>query len=796
MNKKKVIILGAGPIGLITSWLLAKNKWNVELYELKNQVGGMCRTWKWNDFFLDTGPHIFHTSDKNLWKFWKKIFGDDLIKGEYWAKNIYGDNHEILVDYPISLEGLKVLPKTLQKKVASVLKDLRVNKKPNVTKSFQEHVHFQVGKTLQKLFFEGYPEKVWGLSVQDMTSEWAPKRIRFTKNSEPFFFNEFTGVGKYGTGHLYEKIKNNFLKYGGKLYLNHKVIGINNFNNQLTKINFSNNKSISIFPDDVIISSLPITLTARLLGHNSNLKFRGIRSVYVSVNKIRCLPKKVNWLYFSDKKIIFNRVSEPKTMSKYLSPKNITFLCAEIAYSKGDFLDKMSFKDISAKVVKDLVKVKLVSNKDVLSTTENKEDFVYPVQFIDYKKELADTKYVISKFHQIYSLGTGGDFDYADSQILFNKSIDLVNILNDKFSKENFTKKEDLNIQLNKIVKLGNQIVGEGNPTYVIAEVGLNHNGDLELAKKYIDRASQLNCNSIKFQTYLENSRVSSKVKSVNYVEKADGLKEDINEMLQRLSIDKKFHQKIFSYAKKKKLEIFSTPFDEKSVDYLEELKVNFYKLASVDIVNLPLIKKIGSTNKPLIMSTGMSNISTVYEAVDAFKQTGNKNLILLHCLSSYPANENEMNLKAINTLKNIFNVPVGLSDHYPGIEVSLMAIGLGANIIERHFTLDKNYEGPDHRISSEPEEFKKLLNFSKNSNFILGSGEKKIQPSEYEVINSQRKSIYAKKNIKKGEKFTKNNVCIKGPAGGILPKYLDLIIGKKSSKIIKADFPITWSDF
>jgi sialic acid synthase SpsE len=279
-------------------------------------------------------------------------------------------------------------------------------------------------------------------------------------------------------------------------------------------------------------------------------------------------------------------------------------------------------------------------------------------------------------------------------------------------------------------------------------------------------------------------------------VEKADGLKEDINEMFQRLSIDKKFHQKIFSYAKKKKLEIFSTPFDEKSVDYLEELKVNFYKLASVDIVNLPLIKKIGSTNKPLIMSTGMSNISTVYEAVDAFKQTGNKNLILLHCLSSYPANENEMNLKAINTLKNIFNVPVGLSDHYPGIEVSLMAIGLGANIIERHFTLDKNYEGPDHRISSEPEEFKKLLNFSKNSNFILGSGEKKIQPSEYEVINSQRKSIYAKKNIKKGEKFTKNNVCIKGPAGGILPKYLDLIIGKKSSKIIKADFPITWSDF
>jgi sialic acid synthase SpsE/protoporphyrinogen oxidase len=793
MNKNKIIILGAGPVGLITAWLLAKNKWNVELYELKNQVGGMCRTWKWDNFFLDTGPHIFHTSDINLWKFWKKIFGNDLIKGEYWSKNVYGDDHETLVDYPISLEGLKVLPQVLQARIKSELKDLKINKKPNTTRSFSEHVSLQVGKTLQKLFFEGYPEKVWGLSAEDMTSEWAPKRIKFTKNSEPFFLEEFTGVGKYGTGHLYEKIKNNFLRCGGKLYLNHRVIRINHSNNELKKIDFSNKKSTTVFANDLVISSLPITLTARLLGYNSNLKFRGIRSVYVSINKIRCLPKKVNWLYFSDKNIIFNRVSEPKTMSKFLSPKNKTFLCVEIAYSKEDFIDKMSFKDIRLKVINDLIKVKLLNNKDVLSATENKEDFVYPVQFIDYKKELSDTKQDISKFHQIYSLGTGGDFDYADSQILFNKSIDLVNILNDKFSKENFTKKKDLNMKLNKIVKLGKKIVGEDNPTYVIAEAGLNHNGDLALAKRLIDQASELNCDSIKFQTYLENSRVSSKVKSVNYVEKADGLREDINEMFQRLSINKKFHQKIFSYARKKKIEIFSTPFDDTSVDYLEELKVSFYKLASVDIVNIPLIKKIGLTNKPLIMSTGMSDISTVFEAVEVFKETGNKNLILLHCLSSYPANEKEMNLKAINTLKKIFNVPVGLSDHYPGLEVSLMAIGVGANIIERHFTLNKSYEGPDHHISSEPDEFKKLLNFAKNSNFILGSGEKKIQPSEYEVINSQRKSLYAKKNILKNEKFTEKNVIIKGPAGGILPNFLNIIIGKKAKKTIKKDFPITW---
>jgi len=151
------------------------------------------------------------------------------------------------------------------------------------------------------------------------------------------------------------------------------------------------------------------------------------------------------------------------------------------------------------------------------------------------------------------------------------------------------------------------------------------------------------------------------------------------------------------------------------------------------------------------------------------------------------------MNLNAINTLKKIFNIPVGLSDHYPGIDVAIMSLGMGVDIIERHFTLDKNLEGPDHIFSSEKNEMKKLVNIAHNRNFILGSGEKIIQPSEYEVINNQRKSIYAKRNIKKNEKFTKNNICIKGPAGGILPKYIDILFGKKSKVSILKDYPITW---
>jgi len=196
---------------------------------------------------------------------------------------------------------------------------------------------------------------------------------------------------------------------------------------------------------------------------------------------------------------------------------------------------------------------------------------------------------------------------------------------------------------------------------------------------------------------------------------------------------------------------------------------------------------------KPLILSTGMSNLSIVEDAVEKFKNTGNQNLILLHCLSSYPASEKEMNLKAIKTLKKIYNIPVGLSDHYPGIEISILSLGMGANIIERHFTLNKNLEGPDHILSSEPKEMEKLTNFSKSFLDILGDGTKKIQPSEFSTINSQRKCFYALKKIKKGEKITLKNLIIKGPAGGILPKDFDLINGRKSKRNIAKDEPITW---
>ena len=321
MNKKKnkVIILGAGPVGLVTGWLMSEKGWDVEIYELKNIIGGMCRTWKWNNFYLDTGPHIFHTDSLKLWNFWKDIFGKNLIKGEYWAKNVIGETYDRYVDYPLSDNTIKQLSLENQKKIKKEFKDKKHRK--NLATNFKEQVAYQVGPTLQNLFYEGYSKKLWGIDTTEMTAEWAPKRIKFTKKSKPFFANEFTGVGKYGTGSLYEIIKKKIIKNKGKIFLNHRVTKINHQNNKINEICFDKKKSILINERNVIVSSLPITLTARLLGYKSNLKFRGVRSVYVALKKKDALKKIITGFIFLILKLYLTELVSPRPCLSFYAKK-------------------------------------------------------------------------------------------------------------------------------------------------------------------------------------------------------------------------------------------------------------------------------------------------------------------------------------------------------------------------------------------------------------------------------------------------------------------------------------------
>jgi sialic acid synthase SpsE/protoporphyrinogen oxidase len=813
-TKRKAYILGAGPTGLITAWKLLERGWNVTIIEKQKITGGLCRSWKWKDFILDTGPHIFHTPDKLLEKYWKKKFGNLLVEGKFSCKNVKGKNFDQYFDYPLSLESLEKFPKDLKIKIKKEIKSCNKKNQRYKAKNYKEYIDSFIGPTLRTMFFEKYPKKIWGIDTKKMTPDWAPNRIKFRKKILPFYHEEYAAVGKYGTGCIYDRIKKFIIKKGGKFRLQESVIGLKYHNKKIRQI-ITNKKKYEILKNEIVISSLPINLTSRFLGEKNNLKFRGVCSVYLFYNKKEILPKNHHWLYFDSEKLLFNRVTENKKLSPFVAPKSKSFVTLEITYTQGDKFSKINSKKIINLIKSQFNKLNIINRKYFLGASINYEPFVYPVQFADYKDEVARTKSFVESFENLFSVGAGGEFNYADSQILFHKSFDLANSLSNRYN-DFATETKNINTNtLNKKVKIGKHVIGEGNKTFIIAEAGLNHNGSLEIAKKLIDNAKASYCDAIKFQSFLPHSRVSKGVKSEKYAEKIIGTQESISELFIRLSLKFDVQKKIFAYAKKKKIMMFSTPFDFQSVDFLDKMGVSAFKIASADLVNIPLIKYVGLKNKPTIISTGMSKISEIDEAVEAFKSTGNENLILLHCNSSYPSTYSEVNLRFIDTLRKMYQIPIGFSDHTTDLLASKTAISIGANVVERHFTLSKKMEGPDHILSSEKNEMTDLVNSKKfyikwklwqkknisnkkkfqNINLILGDGIKKIQPNEYITINSQKKSLFAKKRIKKGELFTKNNISIKGPVVGLMPKYYEIIINKRSLNNIEEDQPITWND-
>lgn len=810
---KKAIIIGSGPSGLITAWKLLEKGWRVELIEKNKITGGLCRSWQEKNFILDTGPHIFHTPDKELEKFWKKNFRDLLVEGKFYCKNVKGLNFDEFYDYPFSKEALNKFKPKLKLQIKKELKKCEIEKTHHKAKNYKEYVDSFIGPTLRKMFFEKYPKKIWGIDTNKMTPDWAPNRISFRDKILPFYSEEYAAVGKFGTGCVYDRIKQKIIKLGGKINLKESVVGLKSNGNRVIEIK-TTKKTYHISNGETIISTLPLSISAKLLGKKNNLKFRGVCSVYIFCKKSFVLPKNVHWLYFDSEKVLFNRVTENKKLSKYVCPKNKSLLTAEITYSPGDKFSRQSTKKISERVKNDLIKTNLIKKEDIIGSSINFEPFVYPVQFVNYKNEIFNIKSFIESFNNFFSLGAGGEFNYADSQILFHKSFDLVNYLNEEFNNFSNERKHLTYSKFDKAFKIGNKYVGDLNRPFIIAEAGLNHNGSLEIAKKLIDNAILCNCDAIKFQSFETNSRVSKNVKADKYSEKVIGTQESIYQLFSRLSLNYQTQKKIFSYARKRKIFIFSTPFDFKSAEYLEKLGVGAFKIASADLVNLPLIEYVAKKQKPIIISTGMSTLSEINDAVELVRSTGNNKLALLHCNSSYPSVHNEINLKFMQNLKMLYQIPIGFSDHTTDLYASKTAISLGASIIERHFTLDKNMEGPDHMLSSDKEEMKTLVKFKKNFNkfdkwnkllnkkekkiikSLIGDGIKKIQPNEYITINSQKKSLYASRKIKKGEKFTYNNISIKGPAGGLLPKYMKIIINKKTNKQLSKDQPITWSDF
>ena len=326
---------------------------------------------------------------------------------------------------------------------------------------------------------------------------------------------------------------------------------------------------------------------------------------------------------------------------------------------------------------------------------------------------------------------------------------------------------------------------------FIIAEAGVNHNGSIELAKKLIDVAVEAKVDAVKFQTFKTELCISKDAKKADYqVENTKNATETQFEMVKKLELSEDMHYELLSYCKSKNIMFLSTPFDNDSIELLDNLGLEIFKIPSGEITNLPYLRHIGKLDKKVILSTGMANIGEIEDALNILINAGTKkeNITVLDANTEYPTPMEDVNLKAMVTIGNTFDIAFGYSDHTLGIEVDIAAVALGASCIEKHFTLDCTMEGPDHKASLEPDELKAMVKAIRNIELALGSSVKK--PSKSEIPNMQiaRKSIVAKTEIKKGDKLSEENITIKRPGNGISPMRWDEIVGTIATKDYKEE--------
>lgn len=324
--------------------------------------------------------------------------------------------------------------------------------------------------------------------------------------------------------------------------------------------------------------------------------------------------------------------------------------------------------------------------------------------------------------------------------------------------------------------------------TLIIAEAGVNHNGSLTMARKLIDKAKEAGADIIKFQTFNPSLLASKFAKKAAYQNKTTDQSENQLDMLKSLSLKHEDFNELDIYCRKKGIQFLSTPFDLESIDFLNQLDMPFWKLPSGEVTNYPYLVKIAQTHKDIVMSTGMCTLDEIDEALAVLRENGAGKIALLHCNTEYPTPMEDVNLKAMETLRKEFDTPVGYSDHTKGIEVPIAAVAMGAVIIEKHFTLDRDMEGPDHKASLEPSELKSMVQAIRNIEKAIGTGDKKPTPSEIKNIAIARKSIVASHPIKKGEAFTEQNITTKRPGTGISPMKWRQVLSQKAKRDFTED--------
>lgn len=330
---------------------------------------------------------------------------------------------------------------------------------------------------------------------------------------------------------------------------------------------------------------------------------------------------------------------------------------------------------------------------------------------------------------------------------------------------------------------------------FLIAEIGVNHNGDMDLAFKLIDAAKDSGADAVKFQTYKVENFVSFSTPKVDYQNKNTSADESHYEMISKLQLSYEDHIPLKDYCEKNDLMFLSTPYDIESANFLLNLNVECFKTSSADLVDIQLQHFIANTRKPSIVSIGMATIEEIKKTMKIYKNANNNNVAILHCVSNYPCADESINMRVLNTLKEKFDITLGFSDHSVGNEAAILSLGFGAKIIEKHFTLDKNLEGPDHRASSTPDEFKSLVKSIRRTELMLGSPDKFCQKEEMQMASTSRKSFHLACTLNKGQIIEIKHLKLMRPGNGILSYEIEKLIGKKINKNLKEGDQLSWKD-
>ena len=349
---------------------------------------------------------------------------------------------------------------------------------------------------------------------------------------------------------------------------------------------------------------------------------------------------------------------------------------------------------------------------------------------------------------------------------------------------------------MSKEIKIANRPIGSGHSAYIIAEAGSNHNQDFEMAKALINAAAEAGADAIKFQAFMAKEHYSKHTPAFTYL-KEQAYQQSTYELIRSLEINREWHAPLMEYAQSCGITFLSSPCDAEAIDQLGHFGMAAFKVASFDLPDIHLIRRMAKYNKPIILSTGMANYEDIEAALKACYEEGNQDIVLLQCTSLYPAPVHLSNLSAIRTMKKAFGCPVGYSDHTFGDHIVLAAVALGACMIEKHFTLDRKLPGPDHSFAVEPDGLSKMIQEIREIEQAIGNGIKNgPHPEELEMYRKGRRSLHVRRGVKSGEIITVDNICVKRPGYGIAPHFLEKIAGLTVTKDIPEDHWISWEDF